>query len=448
VNRLQATFFIFWTATVISAWAASESEHLSPLAQKPDWSQLKRFNETITAQEFKKLLNNVYLTNGNSTEWIDISETRAVVRTGEGQDAPSVTLLFAKPGEVAKPVPRYWRRPTVLASRYPSKPLYGAKIAIDPGHLGGRWSRIEERWFKVADSVPVAEGDLALRVAQLLAPKLSALGAQVNLIRTSSEPTTDVRPSDLRSVALKFLKEQGVTDIREDFTGPNDPRRESSIRWQSERLFYRVAEIRSRGKLVNEKFKPDMVVCIHLNAEEWGDPVKPTLVDANHVHLLVNGAYEPSELQLEDVRFDMLRKLLDQSSSTEIALAEHVAASLAMATGLPAYQYHGENSHRLGKSGYVWARNLLANRIYQCPVLYTEAYVMNNKTVLRRIELGEYEGLKEVDGKMRKNIYREYADALVNGIALAFMDAVKSTPSALTSAAASQSTNLLTTGNH
>jgi N-acetylmuramoyl-L-alanine amidase len=442
VNRLQATFFTFWTATVISAWAAAETEHLSPLAQKPDWSKLKRFNETITAQEFKRLLNDVYLTNGNSKEWIDISETRAFVRTSEGPDAPSVTLLFAKSEQVAKPVPRYWRPPTVLASQGPNKPLYGAKIAIDPGHLGGSWSRMEERWFKVGDSAPVAEGDLALRVAQLLAPKLRALGAQVNLIRTSSEPTTNVRPSDLRSVALKFLKEQGVTDIREDFMGPTDPRRESSIRWQSERLFYRVAEIRSRGKLVNEKLKPDMVVCIHLNAEEWGDPTRPTLVDANHVHLLVNGAYEPSELQLEDVRFEMLRKLLDRSSSAEIALAEHVAASLAIATGLPAYQYHGDNTHRLGKSGYVWARNLLANRIYQCPVLYTEVYVMNNKTVLRRIELGDYEGLREVDDKMRKSIYREYADALIDGITLAFNDAVKSTPRAVTSDTASQPGNL------
>lgn len=428
MNGFQATLFLctFWTATTIPGWAAAENEHLSPLAQKPEWSQLKRFNETITVQEFRRLLNSVYLTNGSSKEWIDVSETRALIRTTGGTDSPSLTLLFAKSGQVAKAVPRYWRPPAAFANQSPDKPLSSAKIAIDPGHLGGSWARMEERWFQVRDNAPVAEGDLALRVAQLVAPKLRALGAQVNLIRTGSKPTTNVRPSDLRSVALKYLKEQGVTDIREDFEGPTDPHRENSVRWQSQRLFYRVAEIRSRGKLVNEKLKPDMVICIHLNAEEWGDPAKPTLVDANHVHLLVNGAYEPSELQLEDVRFEMLQKLLDQSSLTEITLAEHVAASLAAATGLPPYQYHGGNTHRIDKSGYVWARNLLANRIYRCPVLYTEAYVMNNKTVLRRIELGDYEGLREVDGKMRKSIYREYADAVVEGIVSAFKDAVKS----------------------
>jgi N-acetylmuramoyl-L-alanine amidase len=428
VNWFQAALcFAFWTVTAVPGWATAEGEHLSPLAQKPDWSLLDRFNETITPQKFKNLLNSVYLTNGDSREWIDISETRALVRTREGPDAPLVTLLFANPGRIPKPVPRYWRSLSVLATERRGKPLGGAKIAIDPGHLGGSWARMEERWFKAGDIAPVAEGDLALRVAQLLASKLKSLGAQVNLVRSDSKPTTRERASDLKSIAAKYLRDQGVTNITEDFAGPTDPNRENSIRWQSERLFYRAAEIRSRGKLVNEKLRPDMVVCIHLNAEEWGDPAKPTFVDANHMHLLVNGAYERSELQLEDVRFEMLQKLLDQSSSDEVALAEHVAASLAAATGLPPYQYHGDNTHRLDKSGYIWARNLLANRIYLCPVLYTEAYVMNNKTVLRRIELGDYEGLREVDGKMRKSIYREYADAVSDGIVSAFEDALKRT---------------------
>ena len=64
-----------------------------------------------------------------------------------------------------------------------------------------------------------------------------------------------------------------------------------------------------RGKPVNEKLKPDMVACIHLNAEEWGIRQDPHLSMQSHVHLLVNGAREPSELQQEDVRFEMLRKL-------------------------------------------------------------------------------------------------------------------------------------------
>jgi N-acetylmuramoyl-L-alanine amidase len=427
VNRFHLTllFCILWSAIASPACVAVETEDLSPLAPKPDWSRLEKFNETITRQEFTNLLNRVYLTNGSFKPWIDISDTHAMFCVDQPTDASPITLTFAQPYQVPKSVPRYWRAPVTLVFQHPEKPLSGAKIAIDPGHLGGSWARMEERWFQVRDSAAVAEGDLTLRVAQLIAPKLSALGARVNLIRTGPEPATSIRPWDLRTIALKYLKQQGITDVREDFTGPTDPHREGSIRWQSERLFYRVAEIRSRGKLVNEKLKPDIVICIHFNAEEWGDPENPTLVDANHVHVLVNGAYEASEMQFEDVRFEMLQKLLGQTSPTEISLAQHVAASLAAATDLPPYQYHGSNSHRLGESGYVWTRNLLANRVYRCPVLYTEAYVMNNQSVLRRIGLGDYQGLREVDGKLRKSIYREYADAVVDGIVSAFQDAAK-----------------------
>jgi N-acetylmuramoyl-L-alanine amidase len=427
VNGVRAALVLcaFCSAIANPAWSSDRPENLSPLAPKPDWLQLKKFNETITAEEFTNLLNRVYLTNGGAKTWIDISDTRALFCADQSPEAASVTLTFAQPNQVPRLVPRYWRPPATPVFQHPEKPLSGAKIAIDPGHLGGPWARVEERWFQVRGSAPIAEGDLALRVAQLIAPKLTALGAQVNLIRTGCEPATSIRPSDLRTIALKYLKQQGLTDVREDFAGPTDPHRESSIRWQSERLFYRVAEIRSRGKLVNEKLKPDIVICIHFNAEEWGDPVRPSLVAANHVHLLVNGAYEPSELEFEDVRFEMLQKLLARTSSTEISLAEHVAASLAAATSLPPYQYHGSNTHRLGTSGYVWSRNLLANRIYDCPVLYIEAYVMNNKSVLRRIALGDYQGMREVDGKMRKSIYREYADAVVDGILSAFRDTGK-----------------------
>ena len=42
---------------------------------------------------------------------------------------------------------------------------------------------------------------------------------------------------------------------------------------------------------------------------------------------------------------------------------------------------------------------------------------MNNRTVYQRIQLGDYEGVKEIDGKPYKSIYREYADAVMEGLA-------------------------------
>jgi hypothetical protein len=65
---------------------------------------------------------------------------------------------------------------------------------------------------------------------------------------------------------------------------------------------------------------------------------------------------------------------------------------------------------------YVWARNLLANRLFACPVVYIEPYVMNSRFVFERIQAGDYEGVRHFGGTMRKSIYREYADAVAEGI--------------------------------
>ena len=48
---------------------------------------------------------------------------------------------------------------------------------------------------------------------------------------------------------------------------------------------------------------------------------------------------------------------------------------MARETGLPAYEYptHEYATH-IGSSGYVYARNLLATRLYRCPVVYCEPY--------------------------------------------------------------------------
>ena len=102
-------------------------------------------------------------------------------------DAPSVhTLLFAKPEQVAKPVPRYWRPPTVLASQVPNiSHSCGAtdgdrswSLSADPGRV---WKNDGSRW---GDSAPVAGGDpRSSSGAAACTPKLRALGAQVNLVR-------------------------------------------------------------------------------------------------------------------------------------------------------------------------------------------------------------------------------------------------------------------------
>ena len=327
------------------------------------------------------------------------------------------TLRFAKDERTRKPVASPWRTAASLPRPKREKILSGLKIALDPGHIGGAWAKMEERWFKVGDARPVEEGEMTLRVAQLLAPKLRELGARVSFVRDKMEPVTTLRPDDLKEVAREVLKTGGIENPREDFVGPDDPLKDQTVRWQSEILFYRNSEIRQRARLVNSKLKPDLVLCLHFNAEAWGDEGNPTLTDKNHLHLLVNGAYGPAELQSDDVRFEMVRRLLSRAYDEELKIADTAAPVIAKKTQLPAYEYtNPDNVTKVGTSGYVYARNLIATRLYQCPVVYFEPYVMNSHEVFERIQAGDYEGTRPINGVERPSIYREYVDSVVEGL--------------------------------
>jgi N-acetylmuramoyl-L-alanine amidase len=396
--------------------ALRAAEKISVLGTKPRWGVLEHYQETMTRDEFAHLINDVYCTHGFAPDLIQINDkTARILMNREVQRF--FTLRFAADNAARKPVPHLWRTAKSLPPASQKKPLSGLKIALDPGHLGGSWAKMEERWFRVGDSKPVQEGDLTLRVARLLAPRLRELGAKVLFVRNSDEPATLKRPDDFRELARRILIKNGVPQPRADVLNLNDPAKEQTIRWQSAILFYRYSEIRRRAARVNFKLHPDLVLCLHFNAEGWGDPNSPTLTDINHLHLLVNGSYLPEELEFDDERFEMVRRLLSRAYDEELPLADTIALAMARETGLPPYQYPTTNTTtKVGTSGYVYARNLLATRIYRCPVVYCEPYVMNSKDVFARIQAGDYEEMRNVNGVERKSIFREYADSVAEGL--------------------------------
>ena len=373
--------------------ASLEAQKLTPLAPRPDWSSLHKFQGTITKDEFTRLLTEVYAPGGVWSDYFTIADDHATVVTTPGQ--PPFRLDFAPDANDARPVPRYWR---------PGRSLRGLRIALDPGHLGGEWARMEERWFQIGENKPVIEGNMVLEVAELLKKELERRGAKVVLLRTSSKPATSLRPEKLRTPAAASLRERGR---------PVNP---ASLKAESEGLFYRTAEIHSRARLVNQRYKPNLVLALHFNAEAWGNPARPTLTGLNHLHLLVSGCYSARELEYDDQRYDLMVKLLNRSFDQEVGVSRAVAQGMARATGLPPYTYTGDTAINVGGSPYVWARNLLANRLFECPVVYLEPYVMNNQEVHDRVQLGDYPGRRNINGTPRESIYREYVRGVVDGI--------------------------------
>ena len=416
--------FVIWTSSFlllsILAPALQAADNAGILGSRPKWNVLEHYQETITHDEFARLIRDVYCTHGFAPELITIEEKSArILKNREQQDF--FTLHFASDDASREHVPRLWRPAKSLPPATDQEPLAGLRIALDPGHLGGKWAKMEERWFQVGDRPPVTEGDLTLRMAQLLAPRLRELGANVSLVRKKAGPVTLKRPDDFKELARKILIKNGLPEPREEVLDPTH--QEKTIRWQSEILFYRYSEIRRRAVLVNTKLHPDLVLCLHFNAEGWGDPKNPILIDTNHLHLLVNGSYLPEELELDDERFEMVRRLLSGVYDEELPLAESVAAAMAKETQLPPYQYPTTlSTTKVGSTGYVYARNLLATRIYRCPVVYCEPYVMNSRDVFARIQAGDYEGTRTIDGIERKSIFREYADGVAEGLADYYRD--------------------------
>lgn len=353
---------------------------LSSLATTPDWSQIESLQEVVTREEFKDDLEGVFALPGSWESSIIIEADAAWVRHHSGPDSGESKVAFAEEPSPLTPLP----------------PLDQIHIAIDPGHIGGDFAKIEERSFapfpEEAGQIPVREGDLTLATARHLKPLLEELGATVTLVRETSEPVTELRPED-------FL--------------PDFPDRA-----MAEKLFYRTAEIRARAEKVNQTIRPDLVLCLHYNADAWSDPENPW-APRNHFHLLMHGAYLPSEVALDDQRFEMLRHLFTRSTKRALPLARTLSDVFLRETDLVPYQYlSSAPALPLDDARPIYARNLLANRLYQAPTIFLEPYVMNHRDTYQRVQLGDYDGYQEINGQPRRSLVQEYAHT----IQLAFVE--------------------------
>ena len=415
VSPAMRALSFFICLVCLFASEIAQAQRLSPLAGTPNWGRVEAFQETMTQEEFVRLLDTVYAPGHAAAGMIEVKENEAVIFKTL-KPAETMTLRFAKDAASVKRGKTYWRPAAKLGAAKTKKPLAGLKLALDAGHIGGAWGLMEERSFARPGDKAVQEGDMTLLVAKLVAAKARTLGAEVMMVRSKSSPTSTFTVDGLRPAARKELELLGVTEMRENYDGARDPLKAQTVQWQAEKLFYRVAEIRERARRVNVKFKPDAMVCLHFNADDWSDPTAPIFTERNDFHVLVHGCYSAGELRFDDQRCEMLVKLLNRSHAEELAAAGPMAEALAKATGLPPFTYTTGNAVRAGTNEAVWVRNLLASRLYECPVVFLEPYRMNHAEVYARAQAGDYEGEREVAGKMRRSIFREYADAVVAGL--------------------------------
>ncbi|MEM7014096.1 MAG: hypothetical protein AAF585_21765, partial [Verrucomicrobiota bacterium] len=380
--------FLFFCAVGIANAQQAElpQRFLERLGVAPDWMDLDPFQRTITRDEFvKELVGNYADTEESATKFIEILDDRARIMENTKRPGLTYDLVFAeKP--LKTPPKRYWRSAQQLpVMKDADKPLEGMRILVDPGHIGGEFAKMEARWFLIGkegetENKPVMEGEIVLRVGEILKEELTQLGARVAMSRRVNAPAGKLRPQDFYDYAK----------VAYNFPPDTDPEEDINLQRAAQRLFYLSSEIRARAKRLNEEFRPDLALCLHVNAEAWGDPADPDFVDRNHFHILTNGCYSAGEIQKDDQRYELLRRLLQRTHSEELAVSSTVAEHMSAAIALPAFTYKGSNAKLVGENPYVWSRNLLATRVFECPVVFFEPYVMNNQIVHDRVQAGEY----------------------------------------------------------
>lgn len=405
-------------APPVRVFNPAELSRRTPLAEAPNWSRLADLSKTMTAEEFDLAWNTFFSDGRNEPPPWKRDAAGITVPTGTS-DGSTVRVEFRTAGDPISQPKRNWRMASELPPLQGKPVLTGLRIALDPGHIGGSFAKVEERFFTMNPKDPtefIAEGDHVLTVAQMLKPRLEALGAIVSLVRDKPEPVTSQRPADLRSTAIDILHQNGHTNPPESYVGVPAFQKMNTIQWESEKLFYRVSEIRARAQKVNTELKPDLVICMHLNAAPWGEAGEQVFSPENHLHLLVNGCYAPEELRMQDTRFEMLHRLFSRMHEEELPIATAVAKSMSQSTGLPPFVYVTPNARLVSETGYVYARNLLANRLYECPVIYLEPFVMNNEEVYRRLLQGPYTGRTLTNGRLRSSIYEDYAQGIIDGL--------------------------------
>jgi N-acetylmuramoyl-L-alanine amidase len=409
--------------------SSAKAGQLSPLAPTPDWAALDAYQQTITRKEFTRLVNDVYSIDGAFWNYADIDDKRVIVYSDPGKAHPVFTLRFAADESSCAPLPYHYQ--TQSTSKDPARPLKGIKIALDPGHIGGDWAKLEARYFKIGNDPSVEEAKLNLITCERLAELLEADGAEIIWAKHDLEPVTNLRPDDLHREAIAALALSGHGAPSKSGYTPSflfgiqlphlshsgsQAATESRIDNEAALLFYRVAEIRARGDVVNKQH-PDVTICVHYNADDWGDPDNPTLTNHSRLVIFTNGAYEKSELAYDDYKYDMLRKLLDRTAVQEERGCALVGQSMLDTLKYPPEDYPGTYfAHHVTDVPSVYARDLLANRIYHGPVIYCEGPYMNARDAYYRIIAGDYLGQRVIQGQSVSSIYRDYASAVEKGV--------------------------------
>ncbi len=276
-----------------------------------------------------------------------------------------------------------------LASDEVSKPqikkdLKGVKIALDPGHIGGKWKAYEKRFIALIDpdtqkKLSFNEPQMAYQVAEILKGLLEEKGAEVLITKKGEDAA--VYEWDFKQW-LAMAHPQAEEDSYAAFF----------------RTEYNVLDMQARADKINA-FRPDLCLIIHFNADiptssELG---KQGFAEDNYSLVFVPGAFMIGELNTSAKRVEFARLALTCDLEESISFSEICLKNLVEDLGVPALVDSPLAPTYITKASIqiepgVYARNLFMARMVHSPLCYGEALIQNHLEEARKLSSLEEEG--------------------------------------------------------
>jgi len=257
------------------------------------------------------------------------------------------------------------------------KPLSGLRIALDPGHVGGKWDLEERKYVRQVTpegETVLSEGLLALQVGLLLSNELKKLGAEVLLTRTTAKP-----------VAANALNK---------------------------------SELSTRARHINA-FQPHLTIVIHFDAAHHN----ALQSEINEVRGYIPGNLLPEELSTRAARHRATRHLFDGHRWVESGvLTASLVNAISQQTGVPPRGASNDFNAVKVATG-VYARNLILPRLLNTgATAYIETLRYDHETEFQR--LIRFDRKKEINGITLH--YSSRLDDIVRGYKQGILDYVKS----------------------
>ncbi|HSX12193.1 MAG TPA: N-acetylmuramoyl-L-alanine amidase [Rhabdochlamydiaceae bacterium] len=277
------------------------------------------------------------------------------------------------------------------------KSLAGLKVALDPGHFGGNYAFLEERYIDIEEN-RFDEGTLTLLTALYLKQLLEAEGATVFLTKTKvGEGVFEENFFDWLKKNPHYWVDKPLNRIF--------------------RLYYNPLDLRARAEKINQ-FGPDLTLIIHFNAH----PVKGDLpsnshsTESNYNLVFLPGAFCKKELADSDARYEFLRLICTHDLQNSLDLSQHILDRFSAILKVPAIQESSEIPYLskccLKLSEGIFARNLVLTRLIHGPLCYGETLIQNNVQECKNLSKKEF----VIQGIACPLRLKEVAEAYFEGI--------------------------------